>query len=272
MNAHPENQHTGTTLKPPVKSIGGIWRISRGGGGKKLYTASDGHFIQLVERGNCSLFFDNEQYSLSEGDLIFLHGGEKFHLAIPDGTELILLSVALDAPSIPPLPKESRILQSDKLAKDIFHKIHKASLKPPSPSRLLLIFELASQLMRLVEQIRTQVSGKPETQDLWLSIEQHLRANSMFRPSVQQIADIANCSRASVVRMCRKTRNSSPLARLREIRIAEAKALLDNSSMNISQIAEYLGYPRINEFSREFAAVLGHPPTQKNNKKIRIIT
>ncbi len=40
----------------------------------------------------------------------------------------------------------------------------------------------------------------------------------------------------------------------------------------VSQISKYLGYPRINVCSREFATVLRYTPTKKKSKKIRIIT
>jgi AraC-like DNA-binding protein len=56
------------------------------------------------------------------------------------------------------------------------------------------------------------------------------------------------------------------MQRIREIRMAEAGKLLKHTQMNISQTADYLGYPRVHEFSREFSKFFGYPPTRLKKK------
>ena len=43
--------------------------------------------------------------------------------------------------------------------------------------------------------------------------------------------------------------------------MSEAKKLLRYSGMNVSEIAAYLGYPRVHEFSREFSKNSGSSPS-----------
>ena len=42
--------------------------------------------------------------------------------------------------------------------------------------------------------------------------------------------------------------------------MAEARGSLKFSTLNISQVAGYLSYPRIHEFSREFRRLCGQSP------------
>jgi transcriptional regulator GlxA family with amidase domain len=53
------------------------------------------------------------------------------------------------------------------------------------------------------------------------------------------------------------------MRRLRELRLAEAQGLLRFSTLSVSQVAEYLGYPRVHEFSREFSRRMGRPPSRR---------
>ena len=53
----------------------------------------------------------------------------------------------------------------------------------------------------------------------------------------------------------------SPGKRVQKLRMDEAQGLLALSSLSITEIATYLGYPRVHEFSREYALYFGCPPS-----------
>ncbi|MHC4874825.1 MAG: helix-turn-helix domain-containing protein [Planctomycetota bacterium] len=56
------------------------------------------------------------------------------------------------------------------------------------------------------------------------------------------------------------------MQRLRSLRMSEARGLLIYSSLNITQIAQYLDYPRVHEFSREFKKYFGVSPRDVRGK------
>ena len=98
--------------------------------------------------------------------------------------------------------------------------------------------------------------------EAWSHLEQMLRRQQLFRPSLKQCVDISGLSSATLNRYCRSLHACSPLKRMQFIRMQHARSLLRLSTMSISQIADYLGYPRLHEFSRECKQQLGASPRQ----------
>lgn len=73
-------------------------------------------------------------------------------------------------------------------------------------------------------------------------------------------------SEASLKRLVRQTCGKSPLAYFTDLKIAQAEWLIQHSSMNMTQIAEQLGFSSVHYFSRIFKQKTGETPTQfKNN-------
>ena len=78
---------------------------------------------------------------------------------------------------------------------------------------------------------------------------------------MDDLANLTKSSRATVVRLCRAATGMSPVQRLRELRMDEARGLLLYSQRSVTQVARYLGFPEIHGFSREFSRHFGFPPS-----------
>lgn len=52
----------------------------------------------------------------------------------------------------------------------------------------------------------------------------------------------------------------------KNMKIDEAKKLIDNTNMSFTQISSYLGYDSIHYFSRQFKTITGLSPTQYRQK------
>ena len=79
--------------------------------------------------------------------------------------------------------------------------------------------------------------------------------------TLKELCKIAGYSKSTIIRSCKKVTGGTPMQRIQKLRMEEAKGLLSIAQLNVSQVADYLGYPRIHEFSREFSKYFGKPPS-----------
>lgn len=247
-------------IQSPIESIDGIWKFTRGPKRTSKCMSLPGHLLHLVESGKYRLKTNGREYNITEGDLIYYHGSEQVEW-IGDDSEVTFYSIGFSASGLKPLPLDCRVFQSTEEPKEIFMNLYEGSLKPDSSEKA---FYLYSQLMKLlyeIEKLRVQFEYTAENDNLWSKVEKYFYSQRNFRPAIDELCEKGNCSRSTIVRKCKRLTGKAPLARIQELRMAEAKALLQNSTLNVTQVSEYLGYPRIHEFSREFSGYFGQPPT-----------
>ena len=84
--------------------------------------------------------------------------------------------------------------------------------------------------------------------------------------SLDELADLAHASRASLVRIFRKTAQISPLAFLAELRLELARRKLSTSSRPLAVIAAEVGYQSESAFSRAFQLRYGVRPSEARDK------
>ena len=74
-------------------------------------------------------------------------------------------------------------------------------------------------------------------------------------------------SESSLKRLVQQTCGQSPLAYFTELKIAQAEWLILHSSMNMTQIAQQLGFSSVHYFSRVFRQKTGMTPSEFKNKQ-----
>ena len=252
------------SIRSPIDSIDGIWKFTREANRTNKCTSLPGHLLHLIVSGSYRLKTNGRGYKIIAGDLIYYHGLEQVEW-VGDETEVTFYSVGFTAPLLQPLPLECRVFQSTDEPKEIFQKLYEASLMPASTETAFILFSQLSRLLGQIETLRAQFQLSPDSDNLWWLVEKYFYAQQNFRPAIDDLCEKAECSRSTLVRKCKKATGKAPLARMQELRMAEAKALLKNSTLNVTHVSEYLGYPRIHEFSREFSHYFGHPPTAIEN-------
>ena len=80
--------------------------------------------------------------------------------------------------------------------------------------------------------------------------------------TVREICQDLGLSVSSLTRLVQQTCNQSPLAYFTDLKIAQAEWLISHSSMNMTQIAQQLGFSSVHYFSRVFKQKIGQTPTE----------
>lgn len=89
----------------------------------------------------------------------------------------------------------------------------------------------------------------------------YLTAHLSENLSLEQMEAAMGLSESSLRRLVRKFKDCGPVAYFQELKIRAAKELIRSSSMNMTQIAEHLGFSSPHYFSRVFREKTGMTPT-----------
>ncbi len=251
-----------TPLVCPVERVTGVWRFERPAGrGYSKCRSLPGHLIHLLVEGEYRLRINGRLHEVAKGDVIYYYEAEEVEW-LGNEVDVVFHSIGFLAPSLHPPPIERRVVASTAAVRRAFDRLHSFSLRPASTARTCGVM---SALLSVLVEINAVAgeggrTGAVPHDNPWWRVEGELRRQRRFRMPLDEMAAIAHVSRASLVRCCRAATGLSPQQRIAATRMEEARGLLAYSGMNVTQIAEYLCYPRLHEFSREFSRHFGIPP------------
>ena len=246
----------------PIESISGVWRFARPAG-HRIHTRSlPDHLLQLVLSGSYAIRINNRQYQVRAGDIIYYYANEDVQW-LGNEQEVTFYSVGFRSMVFRPIPISKRVFSSTETIKNAFTQLYEASNLPRNSTEFS--FGTYAALLKVLYEIQRTLQPAELINDRtqsWWELEKRIRSENRFRLKLDELAGRCYTSRATLVRLCRQATGTSPVKRIRQIRMEEAKALLAFSPMNITEIARHLGYGRVHEFSREFSGYYGSPPSQ----------
>ncbi len=247
----------------PVEAVVGVWQFVREPFFRTTTAHSlPGHLLHLLTAGHYRLTANGREYRVATGDMVYYHESEAVAWE-GDASQVVFYSVGFLAPQMPPLPIERRVFRASPRMRRAFAQLY-AAWESGREQRSLAVYARLADLLDAVQQvgISGSVGAGPDSARLWWEAENAVRRRRLFRPTLRQICQAAATSRGKLIRACRRATGSTPIQRLREIRMEEARGLLQFAHLNVTQIAEYLGYGRIHEFTRDFTAYHGRPPRE----------
>jgi len=249
-------------LPAPVEAIAGVWKFSRPPHFKAVAHSLPGHLLHWVAKGSYTLKTNGREYRVKTGDLIYYHESEEV-VWTGDASRVVFYSVGFLAPRYQPLPIAQRVIRADAAMKASFLRLYKI-WDGGSNRNQFEIHALMNTMLNALERIaRNQPSHHLATADSpWWRAEAGIRERRLFRPSLSDLARLAGVGRGVLIRSCKKATSMPPIQRIRDIRMEEARGLIAFAHMNFSQIADYLDYTRVHEFSREFAAFHHKSPSE----------
>jgi AraC-like DNA-binding protein len=250
-------------LPAPVEAVTGVWQFIREPWLRATARSLPGHLLHLATAGHYQLKTNGREYAVKAGDIVYYHESEEVEW-LGDESQVVFYSIGFLAPGLKPLPIEQRVFPANARLNRLFAQLCQAWNGDRETNRFAIHARLADILDEIWRHRFAGILEEPSAarQKSWWQVESILRERHQFRPSLEDLCAIGRLGRSTLIRSCRQATGKPPILRLREIRMEEARGLLLCSHLNVSQVAQYLGYPRIHEFSREFSAFHGFPPSQ----------
>ena len=252
-------------LPCPVTEISGVWRFERKAGRRAVARSTPGHLLHYIVKGSTSMITNRRSYDIVSGSVIYYHEQEAVRNYYPENT--VFYSVAFSAPDLPPLALSRRVFQPKGDVANIFSKLYE-TYTVKSPDLTLHLFSLLLKLLVHLNFTESTLPSYTSREKLWNQIESWIRQKRKFRAGIPEICNQFHISPATLHRVCRDASEKTFGKRIQQMRMKEAKALLMFSGLNVSDTAQYLGYPRIHEFSREFSSYFEQTPSSFKKMKL----
>ncbi len=243
----------------PLTHISGFWKFERRAGLKTAARSTPGHLIHYVISGHYSVSIGRRIYKVKPGDIIYYYQEED--VACDIYKDAAFYSVAFAAPDFEPLPLDFRVFPAPRKCDRLFRKLSKVCIENNPRTAVYAAHGTLLNILAEIQRIRPDLKQSSACDAAWTQIEHYIRSKHISRPALDELSDKFRISISSLIRLCRRVNGKTPIQYFKALRMEEARSLLLLSGMNVSEIAEYLGYGRIHEFSREFSGHFGHPPS-----------
>jgi LacI family transcriptional regulator len=110
----------------------------------------------------------------------------------------------------------------------------------------------------VVERNSTEIFSYADT--LVAKVVSHIRDHACDRTTVENLPKIFSVSRRTLFRRFKKYVGHSPAEEIRQCRIRQARRMLTETKMSLTEIAYACGYTDLSHMDRSFRAVLGASP------------
>ena len=249
----------------PLAQISGFWKFERRRGLKTTARSTSGHLIHYVISGHYNVSIGRRSYKVKPGDIIYYYQEEDVACDFYKDAEFY--SVAFAAPDFEPLPMDFRVFPAPGKCGRYFRKLSKICIENNPRTAVYAAHGTLLSILVEIQRIRPDLKQSAGYDAVWAQIERYIRSRHISRPSLDELSDKFGLSISSLIRLCRRVNGKTPIQYFKALRMEEARSLLLLSGMNVSEIAEYLGYGRIHEFSREFSSHFGYPPSMLFKQK-----
>lgn len=172
-----------------------------------------------------------------------------------------------DAGVVIPLP-ENRIVQLSDWFKDM-----SAQLESDSPEKLKVLFHYVHILLYRCKEIYAETRGSAyepvkssvsalfleQLNRFFISLSEY---KADFQISAQQIADMLHLNPHYLSDLVKKQTGKTATQIIRERYVQEAKTLLRNTEMSVSEISYYLHFKDTSNFTKFFKSIAGYTPRE----------
>jgi len=248
-------------LTCPVDQIFGVWRLTLppAYATQQVKPCAD-FLLHYIIEGSYEHWEPDGHLCAQPGNLVIYSNNSGGHTRVGDHG-IAFYSTWFSAPgSSAGFPKMTLVKGSDNIFK-AFENLHQASFIPEISYRNLKLFAALLELLSISTHERQTPFYRLEDKQFRTRIEYYVKKNGIFRPLLAQLCRICDCSQATLIRECHRETGMTPGKFIQTLRMQEAYRLISSGEMNVTQTAEYLRYPSIHSFSREYTGYFGAAPT-----------
>lgn len=241
-----------------------------------------------VDKGEVIIRADERELTLKKDEIIF-HQPNEFHSVCANGTvapNLIVISFSCSSPCMDflkekslKLTKNDRILLAQIVAEAGFFfamplnnpwtkRMEPAKNQPFGCGQMIRLYleQLLLQLIRRCQSAPLQTASGTYFHDseeetyrrILLYLEQHLHAQL----TLTQICQDNLISYSQLARLFHERHGCSVMKFFSDMKLDAARQLIRAQQLNVTQIADALGYSSIHYFSRHFKKLTGMTPTE----------
>jgi AraC-like DNA-binding protein len=244
----------------PIQKIILVDRVTHDYVGPFKSASLPGHLIHVVLTGEVDYEVGSRIQRLMPGTGVWHYENEPIKGRIVKSPWIFYS--ALFVGSMPPPPFEERVFPTTPRATEVFQSLLDAwndELGPPMMRHLRTFALLAQLLLEMMPESTCQHQTDAPTH-LWWQIETKLRENLGQPIDLRKLQAIGQRSQRSIVRACQLAVGTSPMRRIRELRLSYARGLVHYSQMSLTEIALRIGYSRVQELSRDYHRRFGISP------------
>ncbi|AWB45921.1 AraC family transcriptional regulator [Paenibacillus sp. CAA11] len=243
--------------------------------------AHDTYEIYYLLSGERNYYIHNWVYELRKGDVIFINK-KQLHRTTARGTKLherVLINfrrefmgslsgveeVILPLVSYRCLLLRPEIHEQQQLENILFSMLQEDRRNQPHriPYLQSLLLQLLIELNRMFSISKKSIAPLNEDRERKVyEVTEYLHAHYAERLSVQELAERFYISSTYLCRLFKRTTGFTLMEYLNAIRIQEAKHLLCDTRLKVTQIAENTGFGSIAHFNRVFKSLTRKSPLQ----------
>jgi AraC-like DNA-binding protein len=272
---------------PPLPQVITVGRSVTGKAYQHFKRCFEAYNIVFVNTGSFYITEDDIAYNLEKGDFVVLEPGKTHwgHMPCPEHTELYWVHLAhpratrsLSSEQIPWSYLLERNEDNDEQPSKQYMYLPKTAFVEPisvvalldrmyimfhsfSVSNALPLHSLLSEFLVKLQAV-AQIRGRSRSASLSEKIIEYLQRNAGVQLHYKQMEEELHYHFDYLSRCLKKHTGMTPLQYMRGIQLKQAKTLLENTDLTISEIGECIGLNSHGYLNRIFRQMTGMTPNQ----------
>lgn len=221
--------------------------------------------IELVLAGSIYFIQEGKKYHVMPGEVFLVHLGRNCSYWPEEYCQR--LSCTISGKSLQAVVHATGLFECDVVklkSPESLEKMEKLmrlcmdEYKHKKPQFRIRASELVYRLLMELARIN-HIQDKPELLEKAVELLEHHLSKTL---SLNELAALLGSSRSSLTRIFAQYLNETPINYFIRLKMDAAKSLLQNTSMQIQEIADYIGYSNSLYFSSEFKKRVGKCPRE----------
>jgi AraC-like DNA-binding protein len=226
-----------------------------------------GHLIHVVVRGQVEQQAAGMREDIKAGDAVWYFENEEVRGRIVEAP-WTFYTINFFSPTLSPPPFGQRVRLASRETIDRVERLlthWRDDVAPPALRHLRVHALLLQIILDLLPDANSAYRTDSTTQ-LWWEIEAKLRRDLSAPINMQYLGQLCRRSPQTITRACFRAVGTSPLKRVKELRLSYAQGLVQLSQQTMTEIAFKTGYQRVQEFSRDYHKHYGITPSEDRKR------